>query len=185
MIFKPVLNINVSLPEGCTSIRSTVFLNNLFDYCYGILHSSSYRTKYKELLSIDFPRVPIPCDSDMFCSVVKIGAHLRKLHLMEIPIENKLEISLNGDGDNLVSGFRFVNGKGYINRNQYFSNLREDIWDFCYAGYHGLQKWLKDRRGQALSAADIEHAINVFNIFDQTEADMALLDTILEQYEIV
>ena len=28
VIFKPVLNINVSLPEGCTSIRSTVFLNN-------------------------------------------------------------------------------------------------------------------------------------------------------------
>ena len=27
VIFKPVLKINVNLPEGCTSIRSTVFLN--------------------------------------------------------------------------------------------------------------------------------------------------------------
>ena len=63
--------------------------------------------------------------------------------------------------------------------------MREDIWDFCFAGYHGLQKWLKDRRQQALSAADIEHIINVFNVFDQTEADIDSLDTILEEYEIV
>ena len=158
---------------------------DLFDYSYGILYSSSYRTRYKELLSIDFPKVPVPKDSAMFRSVAEIGAHLRKLHLLDIPIENKLEIELLGNGDNVVSGYRFANGKAYINRTQYFSNIREDIWDFCFAGYHGLQKWLKDRRQQVLSAADIEHVINVFNVFDQTEADMALLDTILEEYGVV
>ena len=158
---------------------------DLFDYSYGILHSSSYRTRYKDLLSIDFPRVPIPKDSTMFHNVAEIGAHLRKLHLMEIPIGNKLGIELLGDGDNVVSGYRFANGKAYINRTQYFSNVREDIWDFCFAGYHGLQKWLKDRRQRILSPRDIEHVINVFNVFDQTEIDMASLDTILEQYGVV
>ncbi len=121
----------------------------------------------------------------MFHNVAEIGAHLRKLHLMEIPIGNKLGIELLGDGDNVVSGYRFANGKAYINRTQYFSNVREDIWDFCFAGYHGLQKWLKDRRQRILSPRDIEHVINVFNVFDQTEIDMASLDTILEQYGVV
>lgn len=105
--------------------------------------------------------------------------------LLEIPIENKLGIELLGNGDNIVSGYRYANGKAYINRTQYFSNVREDIWDFCFAGYHGLQKWLKDRRQQILSPADIEHVIDVFNVFDQTEVDMSLLDTILEEYEVV
>ena len=68
---------------------------------------------------------------------------------------------------------------------EYFSNVREDIWDFCFAGYHGLQKWLKDHNGEALSQKDIQHLINVFNIFDYTESDMAKVDEILESYEII
>ena len=180
-----VLNLSESFSPTLTCDDDKFDMLDLFDYAYGILHSSSYRTKYKELLSIDFPKVPIPKDSVMFRSVAKIGAHLRKLHLMEIPIENKLGIELLGDGDNIVSSYRFANGKAYINRTQYFSNVREDIWDFCFAGYHGLQKWLKDRRQQILSPTDIEHVINVFNVFDQTEADMGLIDTILEEYEVL
>ena len=178
-------NLSESFSPDITDDADKFDMMNIFDYCYGILHSSSYREKYKDLLSIDFPRVPVPKNSAMFRSIVRIGAHLRQLHLLEIPIENKLGIELMGDGDNTVSGFRFANGKAYINRTRYFSNVREDIWDFCFAGYHGLQKWLKDRRQQTLSETEIEHVINVFNVFDQTEADMVLLDTILEEYEVV
>ncbi len=182
---KFMTNLTESFSPTFTSDDDKIDIMDLFDYCYGILYSSSYRTRYKELLSIDFPKVPIPKDSAMFRSVAELGAHLRKLHLLEIPIENNLGIELLGDGDNLVSGYHFANGKVYLNRTQYFSNVREDIWDFCFAGYHGLQKWLKDRRNHILSSADVEHIINVFNVFDQTETDMASLDTILEEYEIV
>lgn len=158
---------------------------SVFDYCYGILHSSVYRAKYLDLLSIDFPRVPIPVGEDMFRLVVEVGAHLRKLHLFEIPISNRLDIAFNGNGDNVVGRIRYRNNCVYINRTQYFSNVREDIWDFCFAGYHGLQKWLKDHNGEALSQKDIQHLINVFNIFDYTESDMAKVDEILESYEII
>ena len=158
---------------------------DLFDYAYGILHSLSYRTRYKDLLSINFPKIPVPHNSSMFHRVIEIGGHLRKLHLLEMPIQNKLGIEFLGNGDNTVSCYRYANGKAYINRTQYFTNIREDIWDFCFAGYHGLQKWLKDRQQHVLSASDIEHVITVFNVFDQTEADMALLDTILEEYEVI
>ena len=30
---------------------------DIFDYIYGILHSPSYRAKYKEFLKVDFPRI--------------------------------------------------------------------------------------------------------------------------------
>ncbi len=158
---------------------------DIFDYCYGILHSSAYRTKYAELLSIDFPKVPVPVDSEMFHRVTSIGSHLRQLHLFEIPIENSLGIELVGVGDNVVARFRYANERAYINATQYFSNVREDLWDFCFAGYHGLQKWLKDRRQKVLSADDIQHIINVFNVFDLTETDMSEMDVILEAYGIV
>ena len=134
---------------------------DIFDYCYGILSSNTYRLKYAQLLSIDFPRVPAPVDSSFFHQVVEIGASLRMLHLMERPIENKLCIAFIGDGDSVISGLRYTDNCVFINRNQYFSNIREDLWDFCFAGYHGLQKWFKDRRQQKLSNTDIQHVLNV------------------------
>lgn len=33
---------------------------DLLDYIYAVLHSPTYREKYKEFLKIDFPRVPYP-----------------------------------------------------------------------------------------------------------------------------
>src|SRR5690606_6710826 len=33
---------------------------DLLDYIYAVLHSPTYREKYKEFLKIDFPRIPYP-----------------------------------------------------------------------------------------------------------------------------
>ncbi len=33
---------------------------DILDYIYAVLHSPTYRKKYKEFLKIDFPRVPYP-----------------------------------------------------------------------------------------------------------------------------
>ncbi|MCR5782667.1 MAG: hypothetical protein K6G90_08030 [Clostridia bacterium] len=45
-------------------------MTDLSDYCYGLLHSSSYRTKYRELLSTDFPGVPVPEKDCYFYRIV-------------------------------------------------------------------------------------------------------------------
>ena len=90
-----------------------------------------------------------------------------------------------GTGDRIISGVHFSDNKVYINRTQYFSNVREDLWDFCFAGYHGLQKWFKDRRQSTISDAEIQHVITVFNVFDQSENHMEQLDEVLAAYEII
>ncbi|MEA2091977.1 MAG: type ISP restriction/modification enzyme, partial [Campylobacterota bacterium] len=38
---------------------------DILDYIYAVLHSPSYREKYKEFLKIDFPRVPLELYSDL------------------------------------------------------------------------------------------------------------------------
>ena len=174
-----------SFSEELTDDTSKYDMIDVFDYCYGILSSNTYRTKYLELLSIDFPRVPAPINSHFFRQVTRLGAYLRKLHLLEHPIENTLNIEFIGTGDNVVSSVQLRNNRAYINRTQYFSNIREDLWDFCFAGYHGLQKWFKDRRQKALSSDDIQHVIDVFNVFDQSESYMSELDTVLNEFGII
>ncbi len=37
---------------------------DILDYIYAVLHSPTYREKYKEFLKIDFPRVPYPINSE-------------------------------------------------------------------------------------------------------------------------
>jgi len=39
---------------------------DLFDYIYAILHSKTYREKYKEFLKIDFPKIPFDVDKTIF-----------------------------------------------------------------------------------------------------------------------
>jgi len=190
-------NINIAQLSSFGATLSETFSNELteetnkydmldiFDYCYGILNSNAYRLKYAGLLAIDFPRVPAPCDSQFFWQIVELGAYLRNLHLISHPIKNTLGIYFMGTGDYVISGVRFQDNKVYINRSQYFTNIREDLWDFSFAGYHGLQKWFKDRRQQRLSESDIQHVINVFNVFDQSETYMAKLDSVLTECGLV
>lgn len=53
---------------------------DILDYIYAVLHSPTYRERYKEFLKIDFPRVPYPKDKDTFWQLVKLGGQIRKIH---------------------------------------------------------------------------------------------------------
>lgn len=63
--------------------------------------------------------------------------------------------------------------------------MTEDLWDFCFGGYHGLQKWFKDRNGTKLTDRDIEHVIKVFNTFSKTISIREDLDACLDSYGII
>lgn len=54
----------------------------LFYYVYAILHSSVYRRRYSDFLMIDFPRIPMPIDADVFDSLAALGKELMSVHLM-------------------------------------------------------------------------------------------------------
>lgn len=51
---------------------------DILDYIYAVLHSRTYREKYKEGLKIDFP-VPYPKDQKTFWQFVKLGGELRRI----------------------------------------------------------------------------------------------------------
>ena len=45
----------------------------------------------------------------------------------------------------------------WINKEQYFGNVPEEVWNYYIGGYQPAQKWLKDRRNTTLSFDDITH----------------------------
>ena len=113
-----------SLPSPLLEERGYFTPTDLLDYIYAVLHSPSYREKYKEFLKIDFPRIPFDLSKNSpfsergategggvcskFWQLVKLGSELRKLHLMEgiNPLELE-QAEISGEGENVVEKIRF------------------------------------------------------------------------------
>lgn len=151
---------------------------DLLDYIYAVLHSPTYREKYKEFLKIDFPRVPAPLDHEMFWKLVKLGGEIRQIHLLESPTVEKYITGYPEDGDNIITKPTFKNGHIYINNTQYFSNVPEVAWNFYIGGYQPAQKWLKDRKDRELSYEDILHYQKIIVALSETDRIMKEIDCV-------
>jgi len=149
---------------------------DILDYIYAILHSPTYREKYKEFLKIDFPRVPYPENAEQFWNLVELGGKLRRLHLMEEVEPQQGIVDYPIAGSNVVEKPQFVDGKVYINDTQYFDNIPLVAWNFYIGGYQPAQKWLKDRKGRTLNFEDIRHYQRMMRALKETEEMMKEID---------
>ena len=167
----------VELMEEHDKYKSKFSPTNLLDYIYSILYSSKYRNTFVEFLKIDFPRIPYPKDKNTFWKLVALGSQLRELHLME-DSSLKLITQYPESGDNIVEKPTYKDGNVYINDEQYFSNVPEVAWNFYIGGYQPAQKWLKDRKGQALQFEDIKHYQKIIATLQRTSELMEEIDQI-------
>lgn len=162
---------------------------DVLDYIYAILHSPTYREKYKEFLKIDFPHVPYPKDLQTFWQLVKLGGELRQIHLLESPIVNKPITQYPVDGDNIVRKIVTVpiddpsvrtdhHLMAYINDTQYFDHIPKSAWNFYIGGYQPAQKWLKDRKDRKLEFEDILHYQKIIVALTETDRLMKEIDQI-------
>ena len=143
-----------------------------FDYIYGVLHCPAYRTTYAEFLKSDFPRIPWPANPAEFWDVAQKGHLLRRLHLMDADTIGDTPYPYDGQGDNVVDKPAFKDGRIFINKTQYFDAAPPAAWDFYIGGYQPAQKWLKDRKGRALSFDDIQHYQRILKILSRTDKVM-------------
>jgi type I restriction-modification system DNA methylase subunit len=63
-------------------------------------------------------------------------------------------------------------GRVMINPDQYFDNVPALAWEFHIGGYQPAQKWLKDRKGRALSFDDVLHYQKIIKILTETDRIM-------------
>ena len=162
---------------------------DILDYIYAVLHSHTYREKYKESLKIDFPRVPYPKDKETFWQLVKLGGEIRQIHLLESPKVEQYITEYPIDGDNVVVKPHYfpipqnektgdLQGNVYINETQYFANVPLKAWEFYIVGYQPAQKWLKDRKDRKLEFDDILHYQKIIVALSETDRLMKEIDKI-------
>ena len=188
------------VPEKSMAVTEPVEVApiDILDYIYAVLHSPTYREKYKEFLKIDFPRVPYPKNTTTFWQLVNLGSQIRQIHLLESPVVDNYITKYPVDGDNVVRKIRFepyvygetlpdengemnypdYSGAVLINDTQYFADVPTSAWEFYIGGYQPAQKWLKDRKDRKLEFEDILHYQKIIVALTETNRLMKEIDKI-------
>ena len=176
---------------------------DIFYYAYAIFHSPTYRSRYAEQLKIDFPRLPLTSDKNLFKELVGFGNELVNLHLLgENPFDksktifedtSKWNVKIGGEkpgdlDDWKVADIRYdeKTKRVYVNPGQYFEGIEKEVWEFMIGGYQVLDKWLKDRKkaGRVLSPDDTTHYMKIVVSLRETIRIMQEIDKAIPNWPI-
>lgn len=156
----------------------------IFGYLYAVLYSPSYRQRYAELLKIDFPKIPFTEDKYIFQQLSDLGKQLIDCHLLK---KKRLDSLGNfiGKGNNIVEKIDYVVenqiGRVYINENQYFNNVSEEVFNFVIGGYPVLKKLLKERKDRNI-LLEIEQIEQTIRALAHTIELMKEIDTLTSSW---
>jgi predicted helicase len=173
------------VPDGRGDLAASFGPEDVFYYAYAVFHSPEYRERYAEFLKRDFPRLPLTSDRALFATLAEKGAELAGLHLMTSPALEAFVTRFPEGGTNEVENmsaskrYDSANERVYINKEQYFEGVPEEVWEFRVGGYQVLDKWLKDRKGRTLSYEDIRHYQKIVVALSETRRLMAEVDGII------
>jgi hypothetical protein len=149
----------------------------ILGYIYAVLHAPTYRRRYAEFLRIDFPRVQFPDSAEDFETLLGLGWALVQAHLLREPPRQKLAV-YRGTGGDTVEAVRYSPEEQAvaINKTQFFKPVPQAVWDIHIGGYQVLDKYLKSRKGCALSLDEINHVSAIADSLAFTIARMARID---------
>lgn len=164
---------------------------DIFHYAYAVFHSPDYRSRYAEFLKIDFPRLPLTGNLELFRTLAQLGGELTALHLMESP---KLDDHITEfiGSNRTVSKVIYADETVWIDGTSTakapkpgtsgFAGVPEDVWNFHIGGYQVCEKWLKDRKGRTLTDDDIAHYHKIIVALSNTIRLMAEIDEVIESH---
>lgn len=190
-------NLNPSFSSSLQDMlrqRAPIPPEDIFHYAYAVLHSPGYRCRYAEFLKIDFPRLPLTGNLELFRSLARLGGELTALHLLESPklqksitryVGRTREVKKVGwTADN--GGTVWINASGKKNATTAgtigFAGVPENVWSFHIGGYQVCEKWLKDRKGRTLTDEDVAHYHKMVVALSETIRLMAEIDTVINQH---
>jgi predicted helicase len=147
-------------------------------YIYSVLYAPTYRSRYAEFLRSEYPRIPFPEGSDRFDALSELGWELVQAHLLRDDFPRAGLAQYHGKGDHTVEAIRYsqVEQAVWINKEQCFKPVPEEVWNFHIVGYQVLDKYLKSRKGRKLTLDEIDHVAKVADSLAFTITQMKRID---------
>jgi hypothetical protein len=105
---------------------------------------------------------------------------------MTSPALDRLITRFPEGGDGVVEKVRYdaAERRVYINKDQFFEGVPEEVWEFRVGGYQVLDKWLKDRKGRTLSSPDVRHYQRIVVALSGTRRLMREIDETIPGWPI-
>lgn len=151
----------------------------LLGYVYFYLNSKKYKTKYKEFIGKDFPKIPYPEDYASFLAKASLGTQL--INIQTNYMNNDVStIEMYGLGDCQIDKIAFKEEKLYINKIQYIYPVSEKAFFYTIGGNSPIQKWLKDRKGMAPNHDEITHLKKIISTVTMTVHKCEEIDSLVE-----
>jgi len=141
---------------------------DIFYYIYAVLYSNTYRAKYAEFLKIDFPRIPFTKDYKLFIQLGKLGKQLSDLHLLHSDDLKKTISRFPFTEIKKVEKLKYEDEKVWINNEQYFDGVTENVWKYQIGGYQVCEKWLKDRKERTLTFEEVQTYLKIITAISKT-----------------
>ncbi len=158
--------------------------NDIFYYIYAVFHSPNYRRRYAEYLKIDFPRLPLTNNADLFRTLARLGDELTALQLLESPKVSQPISQYIGSPSPLIETYTWSDDTVWVDKRRTtgFKGVPEDVWNFHIGGYQVCLIWLKYRKGRTLSDDDIAHYHKIVVALSETIRLMREIDEVIDQH---
>jgi len=172
-----------------TTYNKKDITEQIFYYIYAVLYSTTYRTCFPEQLQIDYPKIPVTKNGEIFDKLSELGKELADLHLLKSPRINKPQVKYQGQGNGKVDKPKY-NAKQKvitINETQFFDNISQELWDFEIGKNRVIQHWIK--RKEKIEFEDAVEfsriATSIYETFKlQNEIDVIYPEILNELIEI-
>lgn len=151
---------------------------DLLGYIYAVFHCPTYRRQFAGELRRDFPRVPA-ATRERFALLAPLGGELLALHSRppgpEADVE-RLDEATSPAVQCVAPAYR--HGRASLSEGLTLP-VDPETWEFHVGGHQVARKWLKDRRGEPLSADEVRCYRRLLATIDKTRARMDAIDDIV------
>ncbi len=151
---------------------------DLLHYIYALFHSGVYREQFASQLQIDFPRVLVTRDRQLFRQLSELGRYLVEAHTEVVDIPRSQWPQLQGTPPQKIgqSFPRFRGDRIELSADCHLSGIEEAAWSYRVGGHQVCRKWLRDRLNRPLTAQDLARYQRVVWSIRQTLDWMATID---------
>ncbi len=106
--------------------------DEVLHYIYAVFHSPTYRSRYAEFLKMDFPRLPLTENQELFRALAALGGELTALHLFESTTVDQFITQFIGGRDPEVEKVSWSTNAVWLDKAKTtgFRGVSEKVWAF-------------------------------------------------------
>jgi hypothetical protein len=173
--------LGIPFEEGASGRKDAFGEQDVFEYSLAVLHSAEYRLRYAEPLRDDYARIPFTSDLDLYSRLRQVGADILAIELLQSEDSGPGTFPINGSNE-VTAQKIVVDGEGrvWINDDQYFAGVDEQMKTFSIGGIKVVTQWLSDRRGRMLTTDDVTTYLSILNAASNLTDLPAAIDEIIE-----